>query len=116
MGYTNMNNRSLKEFKGVAIVGTITLGIVSVIGGLILKGWVLITLWEWFVIPLFGLPVIGIANAIGLIIITTLLVPLENTKRNEEESISKTMGVIAGKAFLAPIFALLIGWIVKGFI
>ncbi len=38
---------------------------------LLLQGVVVNDLWAWFIIPLFGLPVIGVIGAIGLVLVVS---------------------------------------------
>lgn len=49
----------------------------------LLRGLVISILWGWFAVPLFGLPAIGIAYAIGL---STLLAGFFGVKISMEES------------------------------
>lgn len=75
------------------------------------KAYVFVILWEWFVVPAFGLPPLQLGHAAGLILMVTFL-GYRNREKPEEST-----GVIAAKAIAAsicmPLFALGIGWVYK---
>lgn len=74
------------------------------------KGYVLATLWAWFAVPLFALPVLSVAYAIG---ISTLIgcFTQHPTKTGEESKHPALDGFV--NLFVAPTLSLFIGWIVK---
>lgn len=79
-------------------------------GGVVLEGWVITRLWEWFVVPQFGVAQISIAYAIGLSLVLSLLAYTPSVTRapGEEASFSAGFGV----TFVRPLLALLVGWVV----
>lgn len=83
--------------------------------GAIWSGYVLTILWAWFVMPIFGLPALAIAPAIGLAVVAGYLthqyVP-KAAKPDGDGKWDETGRAIAHMAF-KPAFALLVGWIVK---
>jgi hypothetical protein len=81
---------------------------------LILNGWVLSTLWGWFVTPL-GAPIISLPNAIGLSLIVFYLFPKNKEQEDESESSERRLVKSVFKAFGVPIFACVFGWIVHQF-
>lgn len=50
----------------IAILAAISLAALIIAASSILNGWVLTKLWAWFVVPVFGLPALGVATAVGL--------------------------------------------------
>ena len=82
----------------------------------ILSGWVLTILWGWFLVP-FGIQQIGIAHGIGLCLVGRLMMGGANGHVKEDKSepptdrFLRSLGVLVG----VPLFVLLVGWIVKGF-
>ena len=78
----------------------------------LLNGLVLCQLWQWFVVPLFGLPTLTIAQALGLgtlISYLTKYVPIgQNNKATFVEA--------AVASFGWPLVVLAIGWIVQLFL
>jgi hypothetical protein len=85
--------------------------IILVIPLSILRGWVLLTFWNWFILPL-GAPHITLAHALGISIILNYL--LDNISREgrykDKDKIEIAFGLI-----LEPLFILFLGWIVKSF-
>lgn len=77
---------------------------------MVVSGYVLSILWGWFVAPLFGVPELGVINAIGLAIIIAYMTRGESSVEKNEDIIIKIVN-----AFLKPSFALLIGWLVTLF-
>ena len=81
-------------------------GIIGVVAGLsILRAWVLIKLWGWFIVPVFHLPDLNIPLAIGLCLVVGMF-----TATMKSEKVN-WLGAI-----LAPFITLFMGWIVKSFI
>lgn len=88
-------------------LGTTTLHLLTLPPCMILGGYVLKTLWGWFMVPL-GVRPLGIAWAIGLILLSTKLHP-GATKDHKETPLSETLGrVLFWNGFL-----LLAGWTAK---
>jgi hypothetical protein len=75
---------------------------------LAIEGFVLMVLWNWFLVPL-GLPVLTFALAVGMQIVATMLqqrgpaLPEGKALANE----------LFNFALLRPVSCLLIGWLVK---
>ena len=76
-----------------SILALIFLIIPAVIGLAILRGWTISILWEWFVVP-FGLPVLGIAHAIGIAILVSLLTHPYDAKKDDRETQDATVQII----------------------
>ena len=101
----NNNNLSTTVFGCiVALLGVVGIGIVSAI----LNGWAVSTLWGWFVVPIFGLPDLGILQAIGI----SLLISVFKTKGYD----SKKDGGDAAIALLlaviiSPVLSVIVGYI-----
>lgn len=90
--------------------------ILNIIGGifyaliLFLYGVVLKALWGWYMTPTFGLPAISLAQAIGIILIISLLTTSQYTGQDDmdvEAHIHEAIYMIA-----YPLLILLFGWIV----
>jgi hypothetical protein len=78
----------------------------------LLRGWVLSVLWGWFVVTIFHLPPLGIAQAIGIsIVITTFFT---TTAPNTDKKRDWWEPLIEG--FIAPLMGLGMGFIVKQFV
>jgi len=73
----------------------------------ILNGWILTILWGWFVVPIFHLPPLTIAPAMGL----SLLVSYMTKEYVNSESTWKNVSI----TFTRPFMVLLIGYIIKSY-
>ncbi len=113
---------------GSSILATMTI-IITLI--LILNGFVLSKLWEWFIVTIFDVPVISISLAIGFLMISGLFFSFvtgfstvvkcllierptkPNVTANDDFiSVDKIYGYAVG----FPLLILLIGWIVHLFV
>ena len=77
----------------------------------IIEGFVIATLWGWFVVP-FGVAPIGIAWAIGLAALVGTVKPVRLTMQDEKP---KWWVYLLGVLVLKPGSLLLIGYIAKGY-
>ncbi len=95
------------------IVGIVAVMVVSSI----INGFVLSTLWSWFVVPTFGLPELSIAAAIGisLIIRTLTYQDKSNETKKEDETFSEKIIPAIGVAIFAPLLTLFFGWVIHLF-
>lgn len=85
-------------------------GLVALFGIMALyHGFVLATLWSWFVTPL-GVAKIGLAHAYGLSLIPAVILGTRGLYTPKEERIGMLV-----QAVLIPLVALLFGWIAVGF-
>ena len=84
------------------------------IAGVIWRGWVFTVLWGWFVVPLFGLPALGLSQAIGLMLVINYLT--FHKPQPDERSLIEQIFYGAAWVALYPAMVLLVGWIVQGFL
>lgn len=88
-----------------------------IVADFFLKGFVLATLWSWFIVPLFNIAEISVLNATGLIIIKAFLFR-KNGNMFEVSSSDRDKSIFIGYSFgiiLDSLGILLAGWIVKSF-
>lgn len=80
----------------------------------IFNGYVLKILWGWFLVPILNAPVLTIAGAIGMILVTQFLTykPSNSDDKPDAETIVAT-GV---SAITYPSVGLLMGFVIKQFI
>lgn len=101
--------------KAAALIFVLLLTIASVSVGAMVAGYVLHVLWGWFVAPLFGVPVITIAQALGLMLVVRSFVGLKYTPQTD-----KPYSTLLAEATLRPLVVgavvLGVGMVVKGFI
>lgn len=108
----------VKKENTVAVIASVAVGLVallalSIIWSALWFGLSLSILWGWFVVPLFGLPSIGVAQSYGLILVLRLMTINASIKKESE---TKTADLIA-RSILTPPFSagvfICVGWLVK---
>jgi len=80
----------------------------------ILRGWVLSILWGWFMVPVFGLPALGIAQAIGVGLVVTTFTHTGSSNCQKSKDHKAWHDLIG--AFAGPLIGLGIGYVVRRFI
>lgn len=83
--------------------------IASVCGGLATS-----VLWQWFAVPMFELPSISIAQAIGLHLLVNSIVAKQIAKKTEEENIW-VLCLHSALVAISPLLSIGFGWIVLQF-
>jgi hypothetical protein len=90
------------------------------VGGFLIKGYVLAQLWAWFVVTKFAAPPLSVAQAIGLAVVVAFLTKNHagslNVKKEEKPSVWKMMGKGTLETVLPPLCALLTGYIVSHYV
>ena len=89
------------------------IGFAVLIALTILKGFVLVQLWRWFATPLFGLPEISIAGAIGVSCIVSLLTfpPRRKADLGDYDMLAAVIYSLS-----TTLFILLFGLVASGFV
>ena len=77
----------------------------------IFEGLVFSLLWKWFVVPVFGAPVLTIGYAIGVSLIVGML-----TAKVRKQEHSPDVVEVLSQGLATPLVFLVIGWIVKAFL
>lgn len=98
-----------KNYTGVLIFAFALLII-----GPIVNGWALALLWRWFVAPQFGLPILTVVQAIGISLTINLLITHSATSADTRGTAEK-IGAAISESIARPLFAVVIGAIVKIF-
>lgn len=97
----------------IVVIGAI--GIVGFLGLLIalsamFNGWVFATLWLWFIVPVFHLPVLGIAQAIGVAFVWSCL--QAHPKKDDKEDVKKTAKHL-GTSWVSKLILLGVAYLLK---
>lgn len=103
-----------EQNKLLQIVGGLTVPFAVLAYASMWNGFLVSILWDWFVIGLFDVPAIGVAQAIGLSLVVGAFTV--KFKKNDGESIAE---VCARVFVMAPVFCgcmLITGFVVKKFI
>ena len=89
----------------IALLGFVTVGVPMLcVLSILVRGICLSILWGWLIAPVFGLPALGIAPALGLTVFLNFLL---NHKKEEHA---------AADIIVAPLFVLGVGWVIHLFI
>lgn len=110
-------NKNDKDVLGC--FGILAILLVAIVFDALISGWALSVMWLWFVVPLFGLPHLSVAQAIGLGLIVALFRNANATNASNPDGTRKSWGeIISGvlAVLLSPLYILLFGLIVKSFL
>ncbi|OHA88118.1 MAG: hypothetical protein A2653_03045 [Candidatus Zambryskibacteria bacterium RIFCSPHIGHO2_01_FULL_43_25] len=81
---------------------------------IVFDGFVLSKLWGWFVVTQFDLPSLGVAQAVGISLIVSLLTYQIKNKSDEDSKPRAVRSVIESAA--VAFTALVYGWVVSQFV
>lgn len=104
----------MKDKSALACFGLLAFGAVNTVIGAIIDGYVLVKLWSWFAVPVFGVPQISLAPAIGIGILVSFLTH-QNIPSQKDREISEVIGAALGETILYPAVVLFVGWVVSQF-
>lgn len=93
---------------GPLVMFLVFIGLISLTA--IINGWALSILWGWFFVPVLHLPSISIPQAIGISLVVSFLTH-QYRKTEQKDNYEEIM-----YAFVKPVTALVIGYIVKSFL
>jgi len=90
---------------------------VTIIGGILASAFVLSSLWEWFIVPTFGLNPLRIVEAIGLTVVVRFLTYKKSDFKTEEEEKDFWVLVVKTLSWIVFLngFMLILGWIISKF-
>jgi hypothetical protein len=110
-----LKDMTLKDaFVGfITIAFTIIFMVIILLFSFYFEGYVVMKLWDWFVIPTFGLPKLSIYTAIGIMLLMGLLTHQSDIKKMLEERTTKEKWLAFALLFLRPAMFLFIGYVVK---
>lgn len=104
---------------------SVGIGLLTAFGGLIAgiaasiwQGWVLHYLWAWFVVPAFGLPVLGLVAAMGISLSARFVIGLWSLQIPGDATKSSTykLWTAIATSFFSPALFLLSGYVIKQFL
>ena len=99
---------------GLGKLGCALAALLMIIPSAIWHGWVLSIVWGWFIVPLFGLPSLSIAYAVGLVLVAGMF--RGESKTDEDDDVVYRIAKSLGNAFLGPLLVLGLAWIVVQFL
>lgn len=77
----------------------------------ILKAWVVLTMWGWFIVPTFGLPALNVPIVYGILIAVAYIKGYPDTEY-DEDYLSK----VITNFFILPFIVLGFGWVALQFV
>ncbi len=90
------------------------LGVVALIAITSLwRGFVLVKLWSWFIVPVFHLPLLTYAPAIGLSLVVGFLVYQYHSDEADQRPAGEKFTHACIISFIYPLIVLMIGWVVS---
>lgn len=99
-------------------VGLVVSMAVLAIVAAIANGWALVTIWNWFIPPIFGLTSLTLWQAVGVSMVFQLFVGVKNST-NSSDTKNKTFGEVfitsLVTVILTPVFTVAFAWIVLQF-
>ena len=94
------------------VLGWITFFVGGTVLGAILNGWAFQTLWQWFVVTKFGLPMLTNAQAIGLSMLVSFLTTDTRDLKTNETDMAAKISTMTGMLVARPVFTVAIAWVV----
>lgn len=104
----------MNQEKFVSCLGLLAGAIGFTIIGAILNGWALSVLWGWFIVPIFKLPTLTIIQAIGVAMVASFLTKTYSTS-DKSKSLEDRITDLIGSTIIAPVLAIMLGWLVLQF-
>lgn len=101
----------------VSCLGMIASFVILLVVSVIMNGWALATIWNWFIPPIFGLTTLTLAKAIGVSMVAELFTGVKSKK--SEDTKGKTYTEVLFTALVieiaTPLLTVGIAWIVVQF-
>lgn len=96
----------------MANFGKLIIVILIVIIEIIIKGFIIMKLWTWFIVPIFEINQLRIVEAIGIMLLVNYL-NFKREKNNRDNDFSEELGTNIGFVIGTGIFILFSGWIIQ---
>lgn len=104
----------MKDKSGLACFGLLAFGAVNTVISAIIGGYVLVKLWQWFAVPVFGFEQIKLVPAIGIGLLVSYLTH-QNIPSQKDREISDVISSAIGESIFYPAIVLFVGWVVSLF-
>ena len=105
----------MDENKGMQTIGSIVTWLIMMVSAVIVGGWSLSIMWEWFVAEQFGIMSLSIPQAAGIMQLIALIRP-KSAKVEEDETGIGGMLIMVLKSVLLTLATVGIGWIIHLFV
>jgi hypothetical protein len=101
----DMSNFKFPKLSSTTITGSFLVGFLVIFLAAVWAGFVLHTLWGWFMVPNLGVPQISIAQSLGITVIMRMIVSVNKSEKQSEVT----------DIFSQPFGALVAGFIIQFF-
>jgi len=85
-----------------------------IILSLLWKAYVLTVMWGWFAVEAYALPRIGLAVAVGIVVVVNMLNYNDDESAEEDTELFDRVSSALMRMFIPPLVALGLGWIAHG--
>lgn len=107
-----MKNETFVTCMGL-IVSVLVVGIVAALA----NGWALVTIWNWFIPPIFGLTYLTLWQAVGVSMVFSIFTGTNNTQKNKSDTSNKSFGEVFVEslvlAILVPLLTVIFAYVVR---
>lgn len=93
-----------------ALLLMVVMGVVIIPLSIMINGFALMKIWNWFMVPTFELPALRLAQSIGIGLLWTTIRMPAGTPKSENPGLSLIIGIS-----VEPALVLATGWVVKTF-
>lgn len=97
----------------LALLGCLGIIFLILVGALV-RAWALAKLWIWFIVPVFHLPTLTMAQAYGIAMTIGLFAEQHSDAKEEDDEVKKWTSATS-RIIIGPLIAVLFGWVVKTF-
>ncbi len=106
-----------EEKQGLADkIGGIVVMVLATVPMMLLEGYVLSKLWSWFIVPVFALPILSVGQAVGIMVVVSMLtMHITDSSKEGESLVGKVLGQVFSSVFMR-LWVWGIGYIVYCFI
>lgn len=96
----------IETAKTIGAISLFPVLIGTIVFGSIIRGWVLVKLWAWFVLPVFNLPKIHTMQAIGLMLFVSFVINHPSCPSIKKQSMMDIVARALGMSFIYPMLVL----------
>jgi len=100
--------------KVLSCLGQLVLAVAILVVTLVISGWAIFLLWGWFIVPMFSVSEMSIAQAMGISLFVALFIGEKQDSDDKQRELIDVVRVIVAAVFrlLCIVF---LGWIIVGF-
>ena len=101
--------------KFLMFCGIVALLLLIVVGSTLFNAWIIMCLWTWFLLPIFGIATPSLAGCAGLaVLVAFMTIPY---KKDELDGMSggEKVNYFLNAALFRPLMTLFVGWVIHLF-